>query len=130
MELVKNLSEIIENIKTLDEYLQEPAKRDFALKLIREGANFIAVKEDRGYRFYPSRYVGYKENNHEAYMKYNLDEGKDAGSIISQILKHNPKTSQDMENAYKAYCEELGFMAAGKGNGGIERRFWIIGLEE
>ena len=130
MELVKNMSEIVENIRTLDAYLQDQAKQDFALKLISEGANFIAVKEDRAYRFYPSRYVGYRENNHEAYVKYNLDEGKDACSIISQILKHNPKSSQDMETAYKAYCEALGFVAAKKGNGGIERRFWIIGLEE
>jgi hypothetical protein len=130
MELVKNLSEIIANITTLDEYLQDPAKQDFALKLIKDGVNFIAVKKDGGYRFYPSRYIGYKDNNHEAHLKYNLEEGKDANPIISQILKHNPKASQDMETAYKAYCEELGFMAAEKGNGGTERRFWIIGLEE
>lgn len=130
MEHVKNMSEIIANITILDEYLQDSAKQDFALKLIRDGANFIAVKKDGGYRFYPSRYIGYKDNNHEAHIKYNLEEGKDATPIISQILRHNPKASQDMETAYKAYCEELGFMAAEKGNGGIERRFWIIGLEE
>lgn len=130
MEHVKNMSEIIANITTLDEYLQDSAKQDFALKLIKDGANFIAVKKDRGYRFYPSRYIGFKDNNHEVYIKYNLEEGKDATPIISQILKHNPKASQDMEIAYRTYCEELGFMAAEKGNGGTERRFWIIGLEE
>lgn len=130
MELVKKLSDIIENIAILDQYLQDPAKQDFALNLIKEGTCFVAVKKNQGHRFYPSRFVGFKDNNDEAHIKYNIEEGKDASPIISQILRHNPKASQDMETAYKAYCETLGFVADDKGKDGAEHKFWIIGLEE
>jgi len=130
MEHIKKLSDMIDNIAILDQYLQDPAKQDFALKLIKEGTCFVAVKKDQGYRFYPSRYIGFKDNSDDAYIKYNIEEGKDASPIISQILRHNPKASQDMETAYKVYCETLGFVANEKGNDGAEHKYWIIGLEE
>jgi hypothetical protein len=66
MGFVKELVDIIENIETIDKHLLDPVKQDYAISLIEEGTCFVAVKGEEGYRFYPSRFVGYKNNSIEA----------------------------------------------------------------
>jgi hypothetical protein len=129
MDFVRNLGDIIENIETIDEYLLDPAKQEFAINLIKEGTNFVAVKKEQGYRFYPSRYVGYKNNSYDAHTRHNLEERKDTSPTISQILKHKPDPSQDFEMEYKKFCEDLGFIANDKGRAGVEHKYWVIAIE-
>ncbi|SHI66455.1 hypothetical protein [Parasporobacterium paucivorans] len=128
MDFITESADIFENILTFDDYLQDPAKQDFAIGLITEGINFVAVKKEQGYSFYPSRFIGYKNNSYDAHTKYNR-EARDTGPAISQILKHNPNPSQDLETEYMNFCKELGFTAKSKGAGGVERKFWITRIE-
>ncbi len=127
MHFVITLDEIVENIETFDKYIEDPAMQDFALKLMKEGRTFVAVKKEQGFRFYPSKFVGFKENSFEAYNRHNKDGQIDPSQSISQIMKHKPDASKDMEMEYQAFCTELGFTAT-ELEDEQERKFWVIGL--
>ncbi|MBP1743088.1 MAG: hypothetical protein H6Q58_66 [Firmicutes bacterium] len=130
MVIVKELPDIIDNIGTFDEYLKDPKKQEFAVSLIKEGSSFIAVKKEKGYIFYPSRFVGHKNNNYDAFIKYNLSSGRDTIEIVSQILKHKPNQMKDLEAEFKAFCLRLGFTAPETGIAGAEHQYWVIGIAE
>lgn len=130
MFLIKDMPDIIDNIRTFDSYLSEPAKQDFAVGLIKEGSSFIAVKKEKGYSFYPSRFIGHKDNNYDAFIKYNLSSGRDTIEIISQILKHKPNPLKDIELEFKEFCLKLGFTAPEEGIAGAEHQYWIMGIAE
>jgi hypothetical protein len=128
MGFVKELVDIIENIETIDKFLQDPVKQEFAIGLIKEGTFFVAVKREEEYRFYPSRFIGYKNNSIEAQTKRDRENGKDSSPSISQILKHKPHPSQDLEAEYKKFCLKLGFTANDKGSAGVEHKYWAISI--
>lgn len=130
MVVVKELPDIIENIGTFDEYLKNTKKQEFAVSMIKEGSSFIAVKNEEGYSFYPSRFVGHMNNNYDDFMKHNLSNGKDTIEIISQILKHKPNQLKDLEAEFKAFCLRLGFTAPETGIAGAEHQYWVIGIAE
>jgi hypothetical protein len=129
MEFVHELTDIIENIETMNGYLGDPEKEDFAISLIKEGTCFIAVKIEKGYRFYPSRFVGYLKNSYDNYTKHKEEVIRDTAPTLSQIFKHNPNPSQDLEMEYKKFCLKLGFTAKEKGEVGGEHKYWAIALE-
>ena len=128
MGFAKELDDIIENIETIDKCLQDPVMQDFAISLIKDGTFFVAVKREEEYRFYPSRFVGYKNNSIEAQTKRDRENGKDSSPSISQILKHKPHPSQDLEMEYKKFCLNLGFAANDKSSAGVEHKYWAISI--
>jgi hypothetical protein len=128
MEFVTELDDILENIDTFEKYLQDPAKRDFAIGLVKEGTCFIAVKKEQGYSFYPSRFAGYKKNSYEAHLKRDKEGAKETIPSISQLLKHKPDPSKEMEMEYKQFCKDLGFTANDKGFLGEEHKYWTIAI--
>jgi hypothetical protein len=128
MGFVKELADIIENIETVDKYLLDPVKQDFVIGLIKEGSCFVAVKGEAEYRFYPSRFIGYKNNNLEAQTKRDRENGKDSSPSISQIFKRKPHPSQDLELEYKKFCQKLGFTASDKGSAGVEHKYWTTSI--
>lgn len=128
MGFVKELADIVENIETFDKLLMDSVKQDFAISLIKEGTFFVAVKREEKYRFYPSRFAGYKNNSIEAQTKRDRENGKDSSPSISQILKHKPNPSQDLEAEYKKFCLKLGFTANDKGSAGVEHKYWAINI--
>lgn len=74
MRTVQSLDEIKNNINVIDDYLKsiDNDKISFAKRLIKRGICFIVVEYKNEYRFYPSRFIGYANNNmdnHEKMMK-------------------------------------------------------------
>jgi hypothetical protein len=130
MEFVKELPDIVDNIGTFDEYLKDPKMQEFAISLIRKGISFVAVKREKGYDFYPSRFVGYKDNSYDAFTRYNLENGKDTMETISQILRHKPNPSEDLEMKFKGFCLRLGLTAPDTGIAGAVHQYWVTGIEE
>ena len=117
MRTVKNVNELRVNIKTLDGYIaikKEP-EYDFALNLVKKGTCFVAVKENGTYKFYPSRFVGYFNNNMDAHQNNNNKDGRETNPAISTVL-----------GSYREYCESLGFIANEKGSFGVERKYWEL----
>lgn len=128
MDFIDDLDEIKENIETFDKCLQDPTTQDFAISLVKEGTSFVAVLGETGYSFYPSRYVGYRNNSYETYTKESAEVMKDPSPSISQVLKHNPNPAQDLEMEYTQFCADLGFMAAERDPAGNEHKYWKIAI--
>ena len=126
MELVRDLNDIHENIRTLEKYLKDRDLKDFATGLIKRGTCFIAVKNDQGYSFYPSRFIGYKNNNHHAHIHNAEKDGRDTNPAISEVLGDKPAPSEKIETEYKRFCDTMGFIANSKGAFGVERKYWVL----
>lgn len=128
MFLVRNKNEILKNIMLLDNYVTQGIEnqKEFALSLIKKGTCFIAMRKNNSYKFYPSRFVGYVDNNMDAHLNNDLKDGKETNPAISNILGSKPTFDLQLEKAYKKYCEELGFFPNQKGSFGVERKFWLL----
>ena len=126
MELIKELNDIKDNIKTMDKYLHDNSLVKFTLGLIRRGTCFVAEKRDNGYAFYPSRFIGYLDNNYTAHTNNNSKDGRVTNPAISEILGHEPSPSKALEIEYRKYCDKLGFIANNKGTFGVEHKYWEI----
>lgn len=121
MEFVKSVDEIRQNMKTLDGYLDRKSEPEYsyALSLIRRGACFATVKSEDGYRFYPSRFIGYAHNDMNKHQSNSEKDGKKTNRVIFNILRKEAFPQPDLEEAYIKYCEQLGFKVYHK-----ERRYW------
>lgn len=128
MELIQTISELTDNIRTLDQYLTrktEPAY-SFALSLVKRGICFVAKPTEHGYQFYPSRFIGYLNNTMTAHENNQWKDGKETNPAISKILGCKPLPDAELDQAYQHYCDQLGFIANLKGSRGIERKYWRL----
>lgn len=128
MRLVKSISDLRENMSVLDSYLERKCDSEytFALDLVKKGTCFIAVKTDIGYRFYPSRFMGYAANSMDNHLSNQKKDGKETTPVISKILGQKASPNAEMEAAYISYCEYLGFTANEKGTFGVKRKYWVL----
>lgn len=128
MEKIKTLNDLKINTKTLDSYIID--KKDplytFGLNLIKKGTCFVVIKDGEQYKFYPSRFIGYLNNNMEDHLNNNFKDGRETNPTISYILGNKPLKKQDLNKKYIEYCESLGFAANEKGSFGVERKFWDV----
>lgn len=109
--LVRSIEEIKHNIIVLDGYLESKCDPEysFALNLVRRGRCFIAVRTEEGYKFYPSRFIGYADNTMHKHKANEDKDGKDTNPEIRKILKQREKENPKLEAAYIDYCRCLGF---------------------
>ena len=128
MNCIRTIEDIRENMYTLDEYLDRKCESEysFALDRIKRGTCFIAHKTDGNYRFYPSRFMGYANNTMDAHLNNTNKDGRITTPIISKILCQAPVYDAELDKAYRAYCEHLGFIASEKGNFGVTRKYWTL----
>lgn len=127
MELVNDLKNLKENIELMNKYIQdEGLKKEFALDRIKRGTCFLTVQNENGYSFYPSRFVGYKNNNYDDHIKNAEKDGRDTNAAINELLGYKPYPSEELENEYKRFCERLGFTASERGAFGVERKYWML----
>lgn len=132
MNCVQSLDEIISNMKVLDSYLDRKCESSysFALSLIKKGVCFIAVRTEKGYRFYPSRFIGYSNNSMDKHLNNPNKDGKETNPVISSVLLQKPTLDPVLEKEYRSYCERLGFVPWEKGAFGVERKYWEIALND
>jgi len=128
-DLVESIEEIKANCKCLDNYIQ--SRRDpeysFALKLIKNGTCFLAIKNDGILRFYPSRFIGYYDNTMNRHENNCEKDGTVTTPQISSIIgKGNPKPNTELNKSYIEYCIKLGISYKDKGAFGVERKFWEL----
>ena len=111
VELVESIDDIRANIKTLDKYLNEKREPEYsyALDLVHKGRCFAAVKSENGYKFYPSRFIGYIDNTMDKHENNENRDGKETNPAISAVL-HSPLSFDlELELSYEEYCKKLGF---------------------
>ena len=128
MRLVNDLNEIQRNMETIDRYLDSKTESSysFALSLVKKGTCFIAKSTASGYRFYPSRFIGYANNNMEQHLNNDMKDGKLTNPAITQILGCQVTANPKLDKEYRCFCEYLGFIANDKGSFGVERKFWEL----
>lgn len=128
MKCVQTLEEIKQNMYKLDSYLDKKCESEysFALSLVKKGTCFLAVKTKGGYRFYPSRFIGYAENTKDKHLNNTEKDGKETNPAISRVLNQKVNYNPKLEKEYRAYCEHLGFIANEKGTFGVERKYWVL----
>lgn len=128
MKIIETTSQLLDNIETLQRYLDtktEPTY-DFALNLVKYGVCFVTVRKSDGYRFYPSRFLGYINNTMSDHQSNNQKDGRETNPAITRILNAKPVCDSLLEKEYRKYCERLGFIANDKGRFGKERKFWTV----
>ena len=138
MELVNNIDEMIENAKRFDAYIEcgTPSEKDFAINCIALGRCFVVIKEDDKYRFYPSKYIGYKNNSayryEDAYYgaevipseqkygdaaKYTFD-GRMSNKAITKVLECVCEKDYELTERFIEYCNDIGV------KGSHKKKFW------
>lgn len=119
-----SVEDIKKNIHTIDVYLEDAGWRDYAVGLIKRGTCFVVVKNGDELRFYPSRFIGYKDNNATAHSQNLRKDGRNTNAVIKAIFGHQPQQDDALEYEYKDFCERLGFRAIRSGTFGIARKYW------
>ena len=126
MKCVQSIEEIKQNMCVLDGYLDKKCESQysFALDLVKRGTCFIAVKTETGYRFYPSRFIGYAGNTMDKHLNNTEKNGTETNPAISRVLNRRVTHNPQLEKEYRDYCERLGFSSNEKGAFGVERKYW------
>ena len=117
--LVKNLEQIRANIKTVANNLKpsvEEVKREFYLKLVKNGSCFVVDKFNGTTVFAPSRFIGYVENNeilHDEHKKGKGGvwvDGRETNKEIEKVIKalglKNWRWMTEEDSGYKKLEDE------------------------
>lgn len=108
-ELVETVEDIVHNCNILESYLtnKHTAEYSYAQERIKLGRTFVVRKEDNLYKFFPSRFVGYKQNTMGKHGTNDTKDGKETNKQIDTILGKS-KTDDKLDKLYAAYCESIG----------------------
>jgi hypothetical protein len=132
--LVKERGEIQRNAVTLGGYLDNTnsIECEYAKSLIEKGKCFVIVASPKGYRFYPSRFMGYAGNSMEAHEKMGeikrrtgkiTRDGRTTNQAISRILGDLIERGDGQwarwETEYQIFCKKLGVIPYH-----VERKYW------
>lgn len=128
MSTINSIEELKSNITILEKYLNSKTDPEysFALDLVKKGTCFVAVENESGFSFFPSRFIGYAKNNMNKHLNNQEKDGKETNPVISRILGGKPTLNPELEKQYREYCESLGFVANDKGSFGVERKYWAL----
>ena len=127
MERINNREDIMDNIATLDKYLENKSasEYDYALDKIKRGNCFIAVKCVNGtYRFYPSRFIGYKNNTMNSHDNNPEKDGRETNVYIREVLGSKESFDALLEDKYLDYCSSLNITPGKREK--LSRKYWIL----
>ena len=128
MKRINSVAELRQNISTLEMYLSKRHEPEFsfALERIKRGTCFVAVLNADGYHFYPSRFIGYTANTMDKHLNNTEKDGRLTNPAISNLLGSEPVFTEDLEKAYRQYCDLLGFSPNERGAFGVTRKYWQL----
>ena len=138
MELVNCVEDIIENAKRFDAYIKNGKfnEKEFAINCISLGRCFVVIKENDNYKFYPSKYIGYKNNSASGYYDayYNAEalpgeekhgdaayytfDGRVSNKAITKVLGCPVEKDYELSDLFIKYCNSLGL------KGSEKKKFW------
>jgi hypothetical protein len=122
MDFISNSQELVENIKTLENYLKNgnSEENEFSLERVRLGKTICVYKVDGINHFAPSRFVGYKSNTMNKHLAYELKDGRETNPIIDKIVGKSFE-NQTIEKKFIEYTKDLGLEVPNN-----KRRFWRL----
>ena len=128
MKTISSIQDIISNANVIDRYIKsrKDPEYEFGLNLIKNGTCFVSLKIDGKYRFYPSRFLGYKGNSMDNHINNEFKDGKETNRAINKVQKNKPSHNPMLNREYEDYCNELGLVAREKLPFGNSRKFWLV----
>jgi len=123
MRTIANIEELKLNLKLFENYLTEGNEIEIRTvnKLIAGGLCFVSYKIGDEWRFAPSRYVGYFNNDLEKHANNINKDGKITNPAINRIAKNKLDENKDLEIKYLEYCYNLGIKPHNK-----KRKYWLF----
>lgn len=129
MRTVKNIEELRLNLELFELYLCEGNEKEVhsVVKLISGGRCFVSYKIGAEWRFAPSRFVGYYNNDLEKHLKNETKDGRETNPVINKIAKSKLTKSDSLEQKYLDYCHAIGVSPHNK-----NRKYWFFdfGVED
>ncbi len=126
LQFVENVNQIIENIKTLENYLNSEVaeERQFAVDLVKKGRSMVIYRVNGHNHFAPVRFTGYKGNTRPAHLDNEKKNARDTAPAI-QTLLGKPFSHDAIEKEFQDYA--AGF----KGNTlKSKRKYWRVRNDE
>ena len=126
-ETVETLEEILINISTLRDYINgNSAEIIYVRERIKRGICFIVVQEENGsFSFYPSKFLGYRNNNMYEHSDAIGRDGRNTNREINKILNGQPMANERFEEEYIEFCARLGISANPTGAFNKQRKYWL-----
>lgn len=126
LHFVENAGQIIENIKTMEQYLNSDnkAEKEFAQELVKKGRSMLVYKVNGKNHFAPIRFLGFKKNSMGAHLENENREVRDTAHAI-QVIMGKPFTHAAIEKEFNDYA------ATFKGNTlKSKRKYWRVRNDE
>ena len=124
MALVDTREDINHNLLLFRRYLNDSSEDclEFARSLIKSGRCFIASRDAGGLLFTPSKFAGYKLNDHVIYTQTTEQrDGRDSNAAINRVLGFEPLESGALEKSFQHFAGAIGVEP-----GRHLRRFWEL----
>ena len=88
LHFVENVTDIIENIKTMESYLVSdiPEEVEFAHDLVKKGRSMVIYRVNGHNHLAPARFIGFKKNSKSAFTENENRETRDNGPILQTLL--------------------------------------------
>jgi hypothetical protein len=126
LHFVENTDQIIENIRTMEQYLNSDnkAEKEFARDLVKKGRSMLVYKVNGENHFAPGRFLGFKKNSMAAYQGDEKRESRDTSHTI-QSLMGKPFSHAVIEKEFADYASSF------KGNTlKSKRKYWRVRNDE
>ncbi len=122
LHFVENTDQIIENIRTMEQYLNSDVadEKQFAQDLIKKGRSMLIYKVNGQNHFAPIRFLGYKKNSKMAHIENEKRESRDTAPTI-QSLMGKPFSHDAIEKEFEVYAN--GFKGATLKS---RRKYWRV----
>src|ERR1017187_8571893 len=105
LHFVENVDQVIENIKTMEQYLNSDITedRDFARELVKKGRSMLIYKVNGQNHFAPGSFLGFKKNSRAAYLENQNRESRDTSPIMKSLMG-KPFTHAAIEKEFNDYA--------------------------
>ena len=126
LHFVENVDQIIENIRTMEQYLNSDnkAEKEFARDLVKKGRSMLVYKVNGENHFAPGRFLGFKKNTMAAYQEDEKRESRDTSPTM-QSLMGKPFSHAVIEKEFAEYANSF------KGNTlKSKRKYWRVRNDE
>ncbi len=125
MDLIKNFNDLLDNIETLENYLNSENKeeKDFAHAIISGGdLTFLVYKFEGKNHYVPASFCSYKDNNLKRSKELEGSDDSQVQKALSKVLSGKARSLAKKEKEYLAYCKDLKLEPTDK-----ERLYWRVG---
>ena len=123
MRTINNIDELRTNLELFEHYLCEGSDSEINSvgKLIAGGMSFVSYKIGNEWRFAPSRFVGYCNNDLDKHSVNDTKDGRVTNPIIDKIADSKLAMSDFLELKYLDYCRSIGVSPHNK-----KRKYWLF----